>query len=166
MHVFFFVRILAYEYINTISTYHKCWQKSYPQQKVDLPRELPIKSAFYRPSYGIVMHTLWHREHARGTIKAIPRRCSIISSYFVTFVATFCWRCDTPYWGCRLYFFWEFPSSIVAYVGIKRPMSVALQHTSLFVSCHYIPWASYQIRKIAGCACAGNAGNVSPSIVS
>ena len=22
------------------------------------------------------------------------------------------------------------------------------------------PWASYQIRKIAGCACAGNAGNV------
>ena len=25
-----------------------------------------------------------------------------------------------------------------------------------------IPWASYQIRKIASCACAGNAGNVSP----
>ena len=25
-----------------------------------------------------------------------------------------------------------------------------------------ITWASYQIRKIAGCACAGNAGNVSP----
>ena len=25
-----------------------------------------------------------------------------------------------------------------------------------------MPWASYQIRKIAGCACAGNAGNVSP----
>ena len=24
------------------------------------------------------------------------------------------------------------------------------------------PWASYQIRNIAGCACAGNAGNVSP----
>ena len=24
-------------------------------------------------------------------------------------------------------------------------------------------WASYQIRKIAGCACAGNAGNVFPS---
>ena len=24
------------------------------------------------------------------------------------------------------------------------------------------PWASYQIHKIAGCACAGNAGNVSP----
>ena len=26
-----------------------------------------------------------------------------------------------------------------------------------------IPWASYQIRKIADCACAGNAGNVFPS---
>ena len=25
-----------------------------------------------------------------------------------------------------------------------------------------IPWASYQIRKIPGCACAGNAGNVFP----
>ena len=26
----------------------------------------------------------------------------------------------------------------------------------------FYPWASYQIRKIAGCACAGNAGNVFP----
>ena len=26
-----------------------------------------------------------------------------------------------------------------------------------------LPWASYQIRKIAGCACAGNAGNVFPA---
>ena len=26
--------------------------------------------------------------------------------------------------------------------------------------CTVYPWASYQIRKIAGCACAGNAGNV------
>ena len=29
--------------------------------------------------------------------------------------------------------------------------------------CNYLPWASYQIHnKFAGCACAGNAGNVSP----
>ena len=27
---------------------------------------------------------------------------------------------------------------------------------------HVLSWASYQIRKIAGCACAGNAGNVFP----
>ena len=27
---------------------------------------------------------------------------------------------------------------------------------------HLVSWASYQIRKIAGCACAGNAGNVFP----
>ena len=27
---------------------------------------------------------------------------------------------------------------------------------------HTKPWASYQIRKIAGGACAGNAGNFSP----
>ena len=26
------------------------------------------------------------------------------------------------------------------------------------------PWVSYQIRKIAGCACTGNAGNVFPAI--
>ena len=26
----------------------------------------------------------------------------------------------------------------------------------------WMTWASYQMRKIAGCACAGNAGNVSP----
>ena len=30
------------------------------------------------------------------------------------------------------------------------------------VSC--LPWASYQIRKIAGCVCAGNAGNVFPLV--
>ena len=32
------------------------------------------------------------------------------------------------------------------------------------LSCRWymMPWASYQIRKIAGCACAGNAGNVFP----
>ena len=28
---------------------------------------------------------------------------------------------------------------------------------------HQQPWASFQIRKIAGCACAGNAGNVFPA---
>ena len=32
----------------------------------------------------------------------------------------------------------------------------------VFLPHTYITWASYQIRKIAGCACAGNAGNVSP----
>ena len=29
----------------------------------------------------------------------------------------------------------------------------------------YVPYASYQIRKIAGCAFAGNAGNVFPATV-
>ena len=28
---------------------------------------------------------------------------------------------------------------------------------------YYVTWASYQIRKIAGCACAGDAGNVFPA---
>ena len=30
------------------------------------------------------------------------------------------------------------------------------------IMCQVGPWASYQIRKIAGCACAGNARNVFP----
>ena len=30
------------------------------------------------------------------------------------------------------------------------------------VTAAHLSWASYQIRKIAGCACAGNAGNVFP----
>ena len=33
----------------------------------------------------------------------------------------------------------------------------------IWTAAHYwCPWASYQIRKIAGCACARNAGNVFP----
>ena len=35
------------------------------------------------------------------------------------------------------------------------------EHTAMLLY-HTWPWASYQIRKIAGCACAGNAGNVFP----
>ena len=34
--------------------------------------------------------------------------------------------------------------------------------TSLITNLHQQQWASYQIRNIAGCACAGNAGNVFP----
>ena len=33
---------------------------------------------------------------------------------------------------------------------------------SLCQSLENMAWASYQIRKIAGCACAGNAGNIFP----
>ena len=42
---------------------------------------------------------------------------------------------------------------------------LTIQHLQKF-HCHNITtalaWVSYQIRKIAGCACAGNAGNVFP----
>ena len=36
------------------------------------------------------------------------------------------------------------------------------RHHKIGILKEYTPWASYQIRKIAGCACAGNAGNVFP----
>ena len=39
---------------------------------------------------------------------------------------------------------------------------IRLQVTLGTIGTFTISWASYQIRKIAGCACAGNAGNVSP----
>ena len=33
----------------------------------------------------------------------------------------------------------------------------------IYITIYYVvPWTSHQIRKIAGCACAGNAGNVFP----
>ena len=34
-------------------------------------------------------------------------------------------------------------------------------HSFAMVSSEMATWASYQIRKLAGCACAGNAGNIS-----
>ena len=39
--------------------------------------------------------------------------------------------------------------------GHQRPMSLTVSDN--------MPWASYQIRKIAGCACAWNAGSVFPA---
>ena len=51
-----------------------------------------------------------------------------------------------------------------------KDRSLILQNEILFIRRrnvvsvypHIHPWASYQIRKIVGCACAGNAGNVFP----
>ena len=40
--------------------------------------------------------------------------------------------------------------------------TIAALHLLFSVTFRYPPWASYQIRKIADCACAGNAGNVFP----
>ena len=37
-----------------------------------------------------------------------------------------------------------------------------MDRLNIMVAVWSLPWASYQIRKIAGCACAGNAGNVFP----
>ena len=50
---------------------------------------------------------------------------------------------------------------------IKTYLSICLYKESvmtsnLFAWLYRQPWASYQIRKIAGCAWAGNAGNVFP----
>ena len=44
-----------------------------------------------------------------------------------------------------------------------KKMPCRLQSVGHFCSAlNVLPWASYQISKIAGCACAGNAGNVFP----
>ena len=43
---------------------------------------------------------------------------------------------------------------------VTRPLWIKWWHSDIRDGTS--PWASYQIRKIAGCACAGNAGNVFP----
>ena len=54
------------------------------------------------------------------------------------------------------------------YLIIYRQINKSLHALIINSFCTFIvllmiqPWASYQIRKIAGCACAGNAGNVFP----
>ena len=45
---------------------------------------------------------------------------------------------------------------------INKWRCVSLYHHYQIRSVNVTQWASYQIRKIAGCACAGNAGNVFP----
>ena len=62
-------------------------------------------------------------------------------------------------------FYW----SIHVWKGEKRSSKSFTTATTWYLQQHAqkyltnrITWASYQIRKIAGCACAGNAGNVFP----
>ena len=43
----------------------------------------------------------------------------------------------------------------------RHPLIKSTDTRSSFAMCRQ--WTSYQIRKIAGCACAGNAGNVFPA---
>ena len=45
----------------------------------------------------------------------------------------------------------------------RNTMSLIYDAPLLSPECYMMPWDSYQIRKIAGCACAGNAGNVVPT---
>ena len=46
--------------------------------------------------------------------------------------------------------------------SLKIVIGLGFSLVSIESSWWLIPWASYQIRKVAGYACAGNAGNVSP----
>ena len=46
----------------------------------------------------------------------------------------------------------------------RNSVSIARKkYHRVITAAHCTKWASYQIRKIAGCACAGNVGNVSPA---
>ena len=46
--------------------------------------------------------------------------------------------------------------------SLWRYCNVVMPHDIIYLHC-FPPWASYQMRKIAGCACAGNAGNDFPA---
>ena len=49
---------------------------------------------------------------------------------------------------------------IVAFCSVQQPVKCSKVNNGCDKPC--ASWASYQIRNIAGCACAGNAGNVFP----
>ena len=65
-----------------------------------------------------------------------------------------CWK-QISIFGKNMVIVWRqlFSSNISTHVCI---------HTYARICTVLWTWASYQIRKIAGCACAGNAGNVFP----
>ena len=56
----------------------------------------------------------------------------------------------------------EHRSSILIYT-LTSMVLYSNYHWRYNISILIISWASYQLRKIAGCACAGNAGNVFPA---
>ena len=60
------------------------------------------------------------------------------------------------------------PRYLVCFSCNKKERKKEQGNDSVIIPYHWLsgesfPWASYQIRKIAGCACAGNAGNVFPT---
>ena len=59
-------------------------------------------------------------------------------------------------WATDMCFSVDNVSVIFRFVNHPPEITVAV------IVLHNEEWASYQIRKIAGCACAGNAGNVFP----
>ena len=85
-------------------------------------------------NYAAVMFVLARKTAINGYhYSQISFRVFIIK---LSFHGAFMW-CIWPYYSGLLYSHWG--------------NAIALQ------------WASYQIRKIAGCACTGNAGNVPPT---
>ena len=54
------------------------------------------------------------------------------------------------------------PPSCGAYVLMANYMQYAFFEIIVVLTV-VVPWTSYQIHRIAGCACAGNTGNVFPA---
>ena len=60
----------------------------------------------------------------------------------------------------------EGETKVVGRVTLYIPKQLYMKynsHSNFSTNKAYREWTSYQIRKIAGCACAGNAGNVFPA---
>ena len=67
----------------------------------------------------------------------------------MTYVAVRYLETDTSYAPCRVHF-----------CNTQNDWNYSTRLS--YITDNLIPWASYQIRKIAGCACAGNTGIISP----
>ena len=57
--------------------------------------------------------------------------------------------------------FWSLKMNVRRKLIAQHPCCCKILTLRLYITPYILWWASYQIRKIAGCACAGNTGNVS-----
>ena len=108
---------------------------------------------------------LWYRRYFHYINRGQGTSCSVVSVL--------------PHWYCQMMFVvLEWLHLLQALQHIGWCYTVCLHptvqcHSIKVIQCAHIsgsvhsaqilyPWGSYQIRKIAGCVCAGNAGNVFP----
>ena len=92
---------------------------------------------------------------SRTVIGCVPIMCGEFRNLKTSYLRNKCWT-RRPNIGSHPSIVWSWMQS--TWLGYSH-----ILNSSSWKACMtFHTWASYQIRKIAGCACAGNAGNVFP----